>query len=301
MSALLVEGRRAANGSYYVHSGDLKWWLYYPSSKFDWSKTIFLWEEPGEELQAWVYLSLDWRTFDLFVRPDLLGSLEHDDLLGWAEVQLGRLLRDRNGVEIRTMWVLEDDRVMVSLLERRGFTRIEGYMDYLERSLIGSLPARSLPVGFVVRPVAGEFEVGRRASASHAAFSSRLPFEAYRLRYLDFMRSPAYDLERDLVVVAPDGSFAAFCIFWLDSANRVGLFEPVGTHPDFQRKGLGGAVMAAGLHRLQVEGMRSAIVVAEHDNPAALRLYESLGFRVTNRFRTYVKPIGCVAHGNGSF
>jgi ribosomal protein S18 acetylase RimI-like enzyme len=240
---------------------------------------------------AWVYFSLEWRTFDLFVRPDLLGSPEHDDLLGWVEKRLAGLLRERNGSEIRTMWLSEDDPVMVSLLERRGFTRAEGYTNHLERSLTGSLPARELPAGFLVRQVAGEFEAGRRAAVSYAAFSSRLPFEVYQQRYHSFMRSPAYDLERDLVVVAPDGSFAAFCIFWIDPENRVGLFEPVGTHPDYQRRGLGAAVMAEGLRRLGDEGMCSAIVKPEHDNPAALHLYQSLGFQVTNRLRTYVKHI----------
>ena len=35
MLNLLKDGRKANNGSYYIHSGDLKWWLYYPPLEGD--------------------------------------------------------------------------------------------------------------------------------------------------------------------------------------------------------------------------------------------------------------------------
>jgi ribosomal protein S18 acetylase RimI-like enzyme len=106
------------------------------------------------------------------------------------------------------------------------------------------------------------------------------------------MRSPAYVPDHDLVAFDPGGRVAAFCVIWADPDNRVGLFEPVGAHPDFQRRGLGKAVMAEGLRRMRKEGLLSAIVGAEYDNPAALGLYRSLGFRIVNRICTYKKSIG---------
>ena len=60
------------------------------------------------------------------------------------------------------------------------------------------------------------------------------------------MRSPVYCHNLDIVAIAPDGQIGAFCIVWMDPVNKVGLFEPVGTHPDYQRKGLGKAVMVEG-------------------------------------------------------
>jgi mycothiol synthase len=291
MLDLLVEGRRAANGSYYVHIGDLKWWLYYPAEAFEWPEAIFLWDQPGEELLGWVFFSLKYRSFDLFIRPDLRGSRRHAAMLGWAEGHLASLARSLGGQEMRTMWVLADDQVMARLLAGRGFARAEDFMNHLIRSMDEPLPALLLPEGFSMQAVAGEQEAERRAAASYAAFASSWSFEAYCRRYLDFMRSPAYDPQHDLVVTAPDGRIASFCIIWTEPVNRVGLFEPVGTHPDFQRMGLGKAVMAEGLRRFKEEGMRSAIVGAEHDKPAALGLYQALGFRRSNRICTYAKSI----------
>ena len=38
-----------------------------------------------------------------------------------------------------------------------------------------------------------------------------------------------------------DGRGASACTIWFDPVNAVGLFESVGTHPDFRGKGLGKA------------------------------------------------------------
>jgi hypothetical protein len=38
-----------------------------------------------------------------------------------------------------------------------------------------------------------------------------------------------YRPELDLLVVDPEGRFAACCLVWLDEASGVGQFEPVGT------------------------------------------------------------------------
>ena len=86
-----------------------------------------------------------------------------------------------------------------------------------------------------------------------------------------------------MMVVAPDGRCAAFCLFWLDPVNQVGLFEPVGTHPDFQRQGLGKALLLESLRQMKERGMESAIVLTNEGNTAAIRLYESVGFQATNK------------------
>jgi ribosomal protein S18 acetylase RimI-like enzyme len=89
---------------------------------------------------------------------------------------------------------------------------------------------------------------------------------------------------------------AAFCIAWLDFTNRVGLFEPVGTHPDYRRMGLGKAVLAEGMRRMMAYGMQSVIVCAEGDNPAAQRLYQSAGFEVEQRLLKYAKRLDSRSH-----
>jgi ribosomal protein S18 acetylase RimI-like enzyme len=100
-----------------------------------------------------------------------------------------------------------------------------------------------------------------------------------------------YDWSNDLIVEAPDGSFAAFAMCWADPVGSVGEFEPVGVHPDHQRRGLGRAVMRQGLRRLRELGLRDAIVFSLRSNAASEALYRSAGFSELAVHRLYTKPL----------
>ena len=90
-------------------------------------------------------------------------------------------------------------------------------------------------------------------------------------------RAPCFRVDLDLVAVAPDGSFAAYVGIPYDEANRWGIFEPVCTHPDHQRKGLGRALMSEGLLRLWQLGATDASVDTG-DMVAANAFYTAMGF-----------------------
>jgi ribosomal protein S18 acetylase RimI-like enzyme len=96
-----------------------------------------------------------------------------------------------------------------------------------------------------------------------------------------------YVPEHEIFVMSPEGRVAAFCIVWTDELNKLGHFEPVATHPDFHRKGLGRTLLLESLGRLKIEGMTEADVCTAYDNHAAIRLYESVGFRMTKKLWTY--------------
>jgi mycothiol synthase len=293
MCQVLIRGRQAANSSYYVHVGDLSWWLYYVEPQSNPWQHIYLWDgpRPGDALRGWALLSPQWRTFDVFIQPELRGSPLAWQMYDWAEEKIAALVRRQGGKDIRTIWVAARDDALIYHLERRGFVRDKGFIIQHLRWLEGPIAAPELPEGFYVRRMAGEREVPVRAAASYAAFESDMPEDRYQARYLGFMRSPVYRPELDIVAVAPDGRVVAFCNGWLDFTNRVGLCEPVGTHPDFQRLGLAKAVLAEGMRRMVAYGVRSAIVCADHDNSAALRLYQSMGFQPDNRLLTYVRSL----------
>jgi mycothiol synthase len=292
MRNLLVQGRKADNGTYYIHTGDLSWWLYYPPLEGDFWDHIYLWDDPEQpgRLLGWALISPDWVGFDVYVQPDLRGSWLATEMYVWAEEEALRVARGKGRKIIYVLWVSHDDGILCHHFSQRGY-RLGRGMVHLTRTLDGKVPPARLVEGFTARGCKGEPEVAARAKAQYGAFGSSTSFERYLERFTNFMRSPVYRPEQDIVVVSPDGQVGAFCIVWTDPVNKVGLFEPVGTHPDFQRKGLGRAVMMEGLHHLQECGMRSAIVSAYEDNPAAIRLYESVGFQLANHLGTYQKDV----------
>jgi mycothiol synthase len=186
--------------------------------------------------------------------------------------------------------VAHDDEVLDQHFNTQGYRRRRGCV-LLSRNLDKTIPPVQLGEGFVIRACMGEPEVAARASAQYGAFDSPAAFDPYLKRFTHFMRSPVYNPDLDIVAVAPDGRVGAFCIVWTDPINEVGLFEPVGAHPDFQRNGLGRAVMQEGLCRLQERGMKSAIVSTGENNLPAIKLNESVGFRLVKQLGTYEKDV----------
>jgi len=91
------------------------------------------------------------------------------------------------------------------------------------------------------------------------------------------MQTRSYRRDLDLVVEAPDGSVASFCVVWIDPVLRIGVFEPVGTHPDHRGRGLAKAMMWEGFRRAKALGARAVYVDAWATSPHANALYKSTG------------------------
>lgn len=293
MCALLQAGRKAQNGTYYVHIGDLRWWFYYPAWEHDQPHNTFLWDDPAnpDRLLGWTLFSLYWGYLDVYIHPDLIGTPQAERILTWAEERLSLLLRSSSKKKLHVMWISQGDKILDEHFQRRGFQLTEDDMAHLTCSLTGQLPKSAITAGYIVRTSAGERDALGRARAQYGAFGSTLPLEIYVERFRKFMQSPAYNPEFDVVAVAPDDQISAFCMIWPDPVNKVGLFEPVGTHPDFQRRGLGKAVMLEGLRRLQALGMTKACVNTDARNLPAIKLYEAVGFRIVDIFKTYRKDL----------
>ena len=92
-------------------------------------------------------------------------------------------------------------------------------------------------------------------------------------------------------MLSPEGQVAAFCINWLDVETCVALFEPVGTHPDFLRRGLGKALLCHALHAIREAGMHQAIVLTNWNNEPAIGLYHAAGFQDNGHLLLFGKPV----------
>jgi mycothiol synthase len=221
--------------------------------------------------------------FDVFLAPRLRGTTVEDELLEDAYRTTARF------AEPAEEYILTDvfgaDQARRAALAKVGFTEYRVWDDVRERSL--EIPiGQSTVDGFVVRPATVDDAEGL-AAARNASFAPAWTGEQYRREVMD---KPGYDPDREIVAVAPDGRIAAYAVYWSDTRNRLGLFEPVGTHRDFRRLGLGQAVMRHAMDRMRAAGLTSVSVNHNEDNVAARRLYESLGFVRTDRTYGYRRP-----------
>ncbi|MEO8393265.1 MAG: GNAT family N-acetyltransferase [Chloroflexota bacterium] len=279
-----LSAERQRNPMQRWHIGDLIWRMFY-SSKFDPVANVRLWEENGAVIGfGWLYPPSG---ADLFPRDLSLLA----EMIEWAQGH------SQEG-EFYAV-ALDSNHVESAYYEAQGFQPKPPYgyqllVSLTERfplsiqSSTEHVPFAKLPEGFTIRPLAGVQEAEARAEAHRLAFGTQnVTDEGYR-NLVSY--APIYDRELDLLVIAPDGRIAAFCLCWLDAVNRVGLVEPVGTHPDFRRLGLARAIMTEGLRRMRARGMETALIAASTDNNAAKTLYQSLGFEIENSERIYLRP-----------
>jgi ribosomal protein S18 acetylase RimI-like enzyme len=164
----------------------------------------------------------------------------------------------------------------------------------MARSLDEPIPEPQFPEGFVLRPLAGEGEVAAYVALHRAAFGTEnMTVE----RRLAIVRNQGYIPELDLVAAAPDGTLAAFCVCSVEAEENAtrelprGAIDIIGSRPDWRGKGLGRAMLLAGLRALRAHGMGVATLGTGSDNIAGQRLYESAGFRVAYRKRWYTKSV----------
>ncbi|MFJ8991111.1 GNAT family N-acetyltransferase [Streptomyces sp. NPDC102279] len=94
-----------------------------------------------------------------------------------------------------------------------------------------------------------------------------------------------------VLVQAPDGTMEASTIMWLDEVNSTAEFEPVGTHPDHRRLGLGTVMILHGMLLARTAGAVHATVpcLGAPGHPRARGLFHSVGFWELSRDAPLVK------------
>lgn len=197
--------------------------------------------------------------------------------------------KDDDSRELIT-WVNAADSTHKDILTRRGYTRSKFKAEHMRRRFFTQPIRDSVPQsGYSVRALGDESELPARSWLSWKVFHPDEPDEKYQgwEWYRNVQRVPIYNRDLDIVAVAPDGELAAFCTVWYDDVTRTAVFEPVGTHPDHQKRGLGKAVMSEGLRRAGKLGATLATVSSYSD--AAHALYESMGFTDFDLLEPWIK------------
>ncbi len=271
----------------YLHTGDIPHGIYNANRRYDPGDICAYWQDAQGNFGAWALLFPRFGNYSAELHPEQRGGDLETAVLDWCETAVLALLPAEKKRVVGTE-LFDCDHTRRKLLLQRGYAPAVDIADmiYTTRSL-DDIPTPTLPDGFTIRSVRGPAEAAQLVEVHSKSFGSSWTIPLYER----VMASPGYDTERELVAVAPDGRFAAFTIIWFDPVNRVGLFEPVGTHEEFRRLGLARALMAAGMRRMRAAGMRTATVCHEFDNPASTALYAHLGFRPQHRIASYKREV----------
>lgn len=285
----LIARLRAAGQRVYPIAADLHEELADPETQI----TARLWESDAG-LAGFAYVSR-WQ--------NLVYAFEDARFTPQAQAELMDAMvaavRERNRAKCETQTldasVLEDDLPGRALLEGFGFVRQEESSLLYARPLEGELPEPALPPGFIIRPMGGAAELEAYVALHQAAFGTDNMTLEYRQ---SIMSAPGYLPELDLVAVAPDGTLAAFCmgqIFEDDrpraGGTKEGWTDPMGTHPDYCRRGLARALIFTGLRMLRGRGIDTALLGTSSINAAMQRVAEETGFHVASNTLWYCRTV----------
>ena len=294
MYNLLMEARSHTNDWRYWHVGELAFGFFMIDCHLDPRKHVRVWHD-GEKLVGYAMLGDD-AYFDWQVLPECEGKGIESEALAWAEGLLAELRagdaeRWKGPMMVGTRI---DNAERIAFLEEHGFRRGEYVEVNMLRSLSDpeALPPLALPSGFSVRSLAGDAaEISDHAAAHREVWHPWTVGEVTDEQYARFMRMPGYDRELDVVAVTPDGTIAAYVNGWLDRLNKIGDLGPVGAREAYRRQGLTRAVLLECLRCMKARGMDRVCVSTGEGNVAARGLYESVGFRIVNRYVEYARTL----------
>jgi GNAT superfamily N-acetyltransferase len=218
---------------------------------------------------------MDWGEFvgcELLVHPkvgDLLPTM-------WSTT-VDTLTRLRS--RVIEMSLRDDDPVGISLASEAGFvavgaTYVSCWLDAANRPAVTQL--------------AGGYTLYSRADAPDRPHHMIRRNGTHVERYL--RDCSLYDPSLDLFVEAPDGSVAAYGLFWPDAITGVGLVEPMRTEDAHQGHGLARHILTAGVDGLARAGCERIKITYVDDNPVSEHVYLSTGFRPGDNARTYRRP-----------
>ncbi|GHO62449.1 mycothiol acetyltransferase [Ktedonobacter sp. SOSP1-52] len=241
---------------------------------------IRLWEDGEGQLLAYANVALPSGFFSFLIHPMAWETSIPAEIIVYAtEVRTasgaGEEERDL-GTNCR-----DSDEQRLRYLLQAGFVLEEGEVPVMVRTLADEIPEPKLPAGYRPRHVAGEAETEACVALHRAVFGTQNMTIEQRL---SIMCEPDYDPRGDLVIEAPGGMLVAYCICQVHSEENAqsgrnwGYTDPIGVHPDYQRRGLGKAVLLSGLRYLKARGVDTASFTTSSDNAAMLGLGAAAGF-----------------------
>jgi len=171
---------------------------------------------------------------------------------------------------------MESNVARCELLKSRGYALFPGYFIHRHKSLDPQVVEPvNLPPGFGIRPIETDEDRRLYPIAVQSVFERSATVEQDEF----LKQAPSYVPELNLLVWWDHHEIAAFCSVWIDPVNHYAEFEPVGTVPIFQKRGLGSALLAHAHNCLRDLGCPLATVQSWNEAEGANKLYQAAGLR----------------------
>jgi predicted N-acetyltransferase YhbS len=259
-------------------------WEYMHFHPFVWEidlRKIGIFEEDGVIVGV-VHMESNERTAYFQVRPDYesIKPLMFD----YAE-EYFQGISQPTGRLIRALYIHEDDDALLEMARSRGYEHWSDFDDYYSLyPLDRSIPQAPLPEGYRLQSLTEENDFRKINEVLWAGFDHEGPAPEEEIEGRRFMQeAPNFNKDLTIVTSDPDGNYVSYCGMWVVPQKKYAYLEPLATHPDYRRMGLGKAGVLESLRRAKAQGAELAWVGSN------LGFYRAIGFETMFKFETWVK------------
>jgi len=229
------------------------------------------------------------------------GVLEGTRGKGVGRALLGRLEArgSEAGVAVHQVNVHHTNRRLRSFMVAAGYEQIRTFNELEYRPAPAYLEGdyRPLPAGVSLRPFVLDSDEASLASVQNAAFEGSFGFAPNTPEqiagYVAMRGAP-----EDILIAEDAASGDVIGYVWTsvnegggESGQSTGMIEMTGVRPDQRGRGVGSAVIAAGLRHLRGRGASVIDLEVDGENLSARRIYKDLGFKKTGEQYWYQKSL----------
>jgi ribosomal protein S18 acetylase RimI-like enzyme len=256
-----------------------QYWLpvRFENNHLDRKEAVRIWEKQIKDTSAEIVAitsSESPNTFYIHTHPEYK-SLERE-ILEWIEQHFTSKRKESSKDRKLYLFSMQGDTERETLLVESGYTRRGIIGIHRSRPVDMPIPEVEIPEGFTVRNIQGKVDYDQLAKTIRIIFGHGDWFDAGVLEGI--ASCSFYKEDLDLVTIAPNGTFASICTIRIDPFGNMATVEPMGTHPDYRKIGLGKILIYEGLKRAMKYNPTLFYIDSAANNPAANKFYNSVGF-----------------------
>ncbi len=177
------------------------------------------------------------------------------------------------------------------LLESNGFRPVRRYCKMRWEG--ESTPTVDVPEGFALRAFRYGIDEQALTDLQNATFNGSWGFCPNTVEEISARARSSRCHPDGIILITGEGRLAGYN--WTTRTcpedGAVGWIEMTGVHPDFRSRGLGRAVVVAGMAHLKGNGVDSIELEVDSQNAPATTLYRRLGFRSVGQGIWYEKRL----------
>lgn len=247
----------------------------------DWKSSIRIWETLDNQIVGIVSSENPDQNVFLQIHPKY--RFIEKEMIEWAEINLAVFNPQEEKKQI-AIWTNDSDGIRKEMLSLLGYKKGDE-CEYLNVFYFDKkFQEYNLPDSYTVKSMSDGIDILDKCNCAEAAFNS---IDLTSSIYIKMQSAPLYRKDLDICVLNDEGKVVSFCTIWYDDIHKIAYYEPVGTHPTYQKKGLGKALLVEGLKRLDKIGAKAVYVGAWGENRK--KFYNSAGFDTYDSYRPWIK------------